>query len=46
MDDNNIQLIYQRIAHFCTLIQQCSAQSAAATIRFADTIYILEMKRI
>ena len=46
MDNNNIQLIDQRIAHLRTLIPQCSAQSAAAEKRLADTIITLEIKRI
>ena len=44
--DNNIQFIDQRIAHLCTLIPQCRAQSAAAKKRLADSIITLEIKRI
>ena len=43
---NNIQLIDQRIAHLCTLIPKCSAQSTAAEKRLANTIITLEIKRI
>ena len=46
MDYNNIQFINQRIAHLRSLIRQCKAQSAAAEKRLADTIIILEIKRI
>ena len=44
--DNNIQLIDQRLAHLRSLIPQCRAQSSAAEKRLADTIIILEIKRI
>ena len=44
--DNNIQFIDQRLAHLCTLIPQCKAQSAAAEKPLADTIITLEIKRI
>ena len=44
--DNNIQFIDQRLAHFCLLIPQCRAQSAASEKRLADTIITLEIKRI
>ena len=44
--DNNIQFIYQRIAHLRSLIPQCRAQSLAAEKRLADTIITLEIKRI
>ena len=43
---NNIQFIDQRLAHLCSLIPQCRAQSAAADKRLADTIITLETKRI
>ena len=46
MDSNNIQFIDQRLAHRCSLIPQCKAQSAAAKKRLADTIITLEIKRI
>ena len=46
MDNNNIQFIYQRLAHLRTLIPQCRAQSAAAEKRLADTLITLEIKRI
>ena len=44
--DNNIQFIDQRLAHLCSLIPQCKAQSAAAEKRLADTIITLEIKQI
>ena len=44
--DNNIQLIDQRLAHLCSLIPLCKAQSAAAEKRFANKIITLEIKRI
>ena len=44
--DNNIQFIDQRLAHLCSLIPQCRAQSAADEKRLADTIITLEIKRI
>ena len=44
--DNNIQIIDQRLGHLRTLIPQCRAQSAAAEKRVANTIVILEIKRI
>ena len=46
MDSNNIQFIDQRLAHLCSLIPQCKAQSAVAEKRLADTIITLEIKRI
>ena len=46
MDNNNIQLIDQRLAHLGKLIPQCREQSAGAEKRLADTIITLEIKRI
>ena len=46
MDNNNIQLIDQRLVQFCSLIPQCKAQSAAAEKLLADTIITLEIKPI
>ena len=46
MDNNNIQLTDQRRAHLRTLIPQCITQSAGVEKRLADTIIILEIKRI
>ena len=44
--DNNIQLIDQRIAHLCSLIPICKAQSAVFEKRLSNEIIALEIKRI
>ena len=41
-----MQIIDQRIAHLRSIIPQCKATSSAAEKRLADTIIILEIKRI
>ena len=45
-NNNNIQLIDQRLAHLPTLIPQCREKSAGAENRLADTIITLDIKRI
>ena len=44
--DHNIQFIDLRLAHLCSLIPRCKAQSAVAKKRLADLIITIKIKLI